>query len=369
MKQHHVLAEQVSNGYQLKEGDLEVRKAFGSTMRYSLSSRFPLDRSGPVAFSDVVAELLWLLNGSTNVKQLNELGSHRLDLVALQQDEIEEHPKTPAQLVEELALKLRLDPRLVSNMLSTADHLEPPSEDPSVTLSGARRVLADQGISLSHPVVVIPEGSVGFNEGVMWRGVGETDCIDQITALIEQLKSNPMNRPHLLNGWLSEKMYKYERGQSQLNVKCGCAAIEPQIPLMQFLVRELSGLERVTKATRLGIRIPEHIDTIELVNWLDEADVPRLALDCCVYQQRGNAASEIPFVTALAALLTELIAHFVDMGAGHLMHFVGEAWLTEEQVQFLDPRAGWEPEDCGHVQISPMVGDIFALNPEDIALI
>lgn len=369
MKQHYVLAEQVSNRYQLKEGDLEVRKAFGNTMRFSLSSQFPLDRNGPVAFSDVVAELLWLLNGSTNVKQLNELGSHRLDHIALQQDEVEEHPKTPTQLIEELALKLRLDPRLVSNMLSTADHLEPTSEDPSVTLSGACRVLVDQGISLTHSVVVIPQGSVGFNEGVMWRGVGETDCVDQITALIEQLKSNPMNRPHLLNGWLSEKMYKYERGQSQLNVQCGCAAVEPQIPLMQFLVRELSGLERIRMATGKGIQIPEGLDSIEVVDLLDEADIPRLALDCCVYQQRGNAASEIPFVTALAALLTELIAHFVDMGAGHLMHFVGEAWLTEEQVQFPDPREIWEPEDCGRVQISPMAGDIFALNPEDIALI
>ena len=369
MLQHQVLVDGVCAGYQLKEGDLLVRKAFGTCMRFSLLDEFPLDRNDSVVFTEVVAELLWLLSGSSSNLSLNELGSHRRDHAALRRDEIELQPKTPNELVTELAGVLSLDPRLVGNMLSMADQLEPPSEDPSVTLSGARRLLVEKGISLDHEITRIPQGSLGQTEGVVWR---DCDEIDQITALIEQLRDNPMGRPHILIGWDVGSMYEYERGQHQLNVQCGFAAEEPRIPLMQFLVREMSGRERALAASCKGIFIPDDLDSIELINLLDEADIPRLALDCCVYQQRGNPLSDVPFVTAVCALLIELLARSTGMGAGKLNHFVGETWMTEDEIQSLDPQTLHKPSNCGRLHFTPSADlkeTIFDLTPEDIELI
>lgn len=47
---------------------------FGRQIRYDLSEGFPLITSKRVPFKSVLAELLWFLSGSTNVKPLQEMG-------------------------------------------------------------------------------------------------------------------------------------------------------------------------------------------------------------------------------------------------------------------------------------------------------
>lgn len=51
-----------------------TRSLFGKQMRFDLTEGFPLITTKKVHFKSVVAELLWLLKGDTNIKYMQDLG-------------------------------------------------------------------------------------------------------------------------------------------------------------------------------------------------------------------------------------------------------------------------------------------------------
>ena len=58
---------------------VDTRGVFGMQMRYSMADGFPAITTKKLAFKSVTAELLWLLSGSSDVKDLQKLGSHIWD--------------------------------------------------------------------------------------------------------------------------------------------------------------------------------------------------------------------------------------------------------------------------------------------------
>jgi len=70
----------------LEEGDerrdrtgVGTRAVFGELMRFRMSEGFPAVTTKRLAFRSVVAELLWFLAGSSDVRELNALGVHIWD--------------------------------------------------------------------------------------------------------------------------------------------------------------------------------------------------------------------------------------------------------------------------------------------------
>ncbi|SVC39454.1 uncharacterized protein METZ01_LOCUS292308, partial [marine metagenome] len=51
-----------------------TRSVFGYQMRFDLKNSFPLLTTKKIHFKSIIYELLWFLNGDTNIKYLNENG-------------------------------------------------------------------------------------------------------------------------------------------------------------------------------------------------------------------------------------------------------------------------------------------------------
>ena len=124
---------------------------FGNIMRFDLSQTFPLITTKRVFWKGVVEELLWFLRGSTDGRLLSEKGVKIWDG------------------------------------------------------NGSREFLDNMGFYDRR------EGDLGPVYGFQWRNFGAKykDCdtdysgkgVDQIQQVIDQIKSNPDSRRHIVNAW------------------------------------------------------------------------------------------------------------------------------------------------------------------------
>src|SRR5947207_12006154 len=76
MKQYHDFLRHVLN-YGVKKDDrtgVGTTSVFGYQMRFDLSDGFPLLTTKKMHMKSIIYELLWFLQGSTNIKYLNDHG-------------------------------------------------------------------------------------------------------------------------------------------------------------------------------------------------------------------------------------------------------------------------------------------------------
>ena len=154
MKQYHDLIKHIlDNGVTKSDrtgtGTISV---FGTQLRFDLSKGFPLMTTKFVPFKSVLSELLWFLEGSTDERRLAEIyyGKHREELVGKQ----------------------------------------------TIWTANADKQGVDLGYHNSDIIKIL-----GPVYGYQWRHMYVSKHIDQIAQVIEQIKSNPDSRRHLVSAW------------------------------------------------------------------------------------------------------------------------------------------------------------------------
>ena len=154
MKQYHELIKHIlDNGVNKSDrtgtGTISV---FGTQLRFDLSKGFPLMTTKFVPFKSVLSELLWFLEGSTDERRLAEIyyGKHREELVGKQ----------------------------------------------TIWTANADKQGVDLGYHNSDIIKIL-----GPVYGYQWRHMYVSKHIDQIAQVIEQIKSNPDSRRHLVSAW------------------------------------------------------------------------------------------------------------------------------------------------------------------------
>ena len=154
------------------------------------------------------------------------------------------------------------------------------------------------------------DGDLGPVYGHQWRSWPDTDgeAIDQIARVIEQIRTNPWSRRHIVSAW---------------NVaEVDSMALPPCHTMFQFYV------------TPAG-----------------EGGRPRLS--CQLYQRSADLFLGVPFNIASYALLTHMVAQVTDLEVGDFVHTLGDAHLYLNHLEQTDLQLTRTPGPLPRMEIAP----------------
>ena len=225
---------------------------FGYQMRFDLRQGFPLLTTKKLHVKSIIYELLWFLQGDTNVKYLQDRGVRIWD------------------------------------------------------------EWADAG------------GNLGPVYGKQWRSWLGADgsTHDQITAVIQQIKTNPDSRRMIVSAW--------NVGELQQMALMPCHA------LFQFYVQPVAG--------------------------------GKGRLSCQLYQRSADVFLGVPFNIASYALLTLMIAQVCDLEPGEFIHTFGDVHLYNNHREQADLLLTRKPYPLPQLKLNPAVKNILDFAFEDFTL-
>ncbi len=162
-------------------------------------------------------------------------------------------------------------------------------------------------------------GDLGPVYGAQWRDWRSSDgrTIDQISQLVEQIKSTPDSRRLIVNAWNVGELSKMRLAPCHL--------------LFQFYVAD------------------GH-------------------LSCQLYQRSADIFLGVPFNIASYALLTMMIAQVCDLKPAEFVHTLGDAHLYSNHLEQARLQLTREPRALPRMNINPSVKSIFEFDYSDFEL-
>jgi thymidylate synthase len=241
----HVLDNGVRREDRTGTGTLSV---FGYQMRFPLGDGFPLLTTKKLHLKSIIYELLWILQGDTNVGYLKDHGVRIWD------------------------------------------------------------EWADEN------------GELGPVYGAQWRAYRGANgkIVDQITRVVEQIKTNPNSRRHMVNAWNPTEVEDM--------------ALPPCHTLFQFYVAEGK-------------------------------------LSCQLYQRSADIFLGVPFNIASYALLTMMMAQATGLEPGEFIHSLGDAHIYLNHLDQVNLQLSRTPRALPKIRINPEVNSIFDFDYSDFTLL
>ena len=172
-------------------------------------------------------------------------------------------------------------------------------------------------------------GDLGPVYGHQWRNWNGEE-IDQITEIIETLKSNPNSRRMLVSAWNPSVLPNTKISFSE-NVSKGKAALPPCHAFFQFYVADGK-------------------------------------LSCQLYQRSADIFLGVPFNIASYALLTMMMAQVCGYEPGDFIHTFGDAHIYNNHMEQVELQLSREPRPLPTMKINPEISDIFGFTFEDFKL-
>ncbi len=181
------------------------------------------------------------------------------------------------------------------------------------------RYLKENGVSIWDEWAD-ENGDLGPVYGAQWRSWPDYDGghIDQITKLVESIKTNPNSRRHIVTAWnpaLVDDM-----------------ALPPCHCLFQFYVADGR-------------------------------------LSCQLYQRSADIFLGVPFNIASYALLTQMIAQVTGLDPGDFVHTLGDAHLYANHFDQAKLQLTRTPKALPVMKLNPDVKDLFSFTYDDFTLV
>jgi thymidylate synthase len=221
---------------------------FGHQMRFDLGQGFPLLTTKKLHLKSIIHELIWFLQGETNIRYLKE---HNVRIWDEWADE---------------------------------------------------------------------NGELGPVYGAQWRSWHTADgrTIDQISNVVQQIKTNPHSRRLIVSAWNVGEIDKM--------------ALAPCHAFFQFYVADGK-------------------------------------LSCQLYQRSADIFLGVPFNIASYSLLTLMMAQVTDLMPGEFVHTFGDAHLYLNHLEQADEQLQRKPFPLPSMKLNPDVKSIFDFRYEDFELV
>jgi thymidylate synthase len=288
MQQYHELLEDIlSNGEERDDrtgiGTISV---FGRSIRFDLRTGFPAITTKKLAWKACVGELLWFIEGSSDERRLAEITHGTSDgTVTIW---------TPNAQASYWKHKAKFNGDL-------------------------GRVY---GVQWRHwrKVTEQDEGSFKDEFGVSYTSIGGTQIkeIDQLTELIEGIKTDPYSRRHILSAWNAGDL--------------DSMALPPCHIMSQFYVSKNN------------------------------------ELSCHMYQRSVDSFLGLPFNIASYALLTHMIAQVTNLKVGELIISMGDTHIYKNHIDQVREQLTREAFPASKLLLSPGITDITEFTMGDIVL-
>lgn len=176
------------------------------------------------------------------------------------------------------------------------------------------------------------QGELGPIYGRQWRDWPSADGrgIDQISALVEQIKRSPNSRRMIVSAWNVAELPDESLPPAE-NVRRGNMALAPCHALFQFYVANEK-------------------------------------LSCQLYQRSADVFLGVPFNIASYALLTMMLAQVCGLACGELIHTFGDAHLYSNHDEQAALQLSRRPYLLPTMKLNPTVRDLFAFTADDFEL-
>ena len=173
-------------------------------------------------------------------------------------------------------------------------------------------------------------GDLGPIYGHQWRNWNSEE-IDQISEIIQTLKTNPDSRRMLISAWNPSVMPDTSKPFAE-NVANGKAALPPCHAFFQFYVAEGK-------------------------------------LSCQLYQRSADIFLGVPFNIASYALFTMMMAQVCGYQPGDFVHTFGDAHIYSNHFDQVALQLSREPRDLPKMLLNKSVKDIFGFTFDDFTLV
>jgi len=300
---------------------------FGRQIRHKMSDGFPLLTTKKMAWKQIVTELLWFLRGDTNIKFLVDNDCHIWDGDAFrnywEHNKMQSNPKwlkpvtysngnVGAELynMEEFINKIKTDDQFAKKW----GELGPIYGKQWRSWKGFH-----EG---QHDILKVVYGTEGREHYL----VG----VDQITNLIQDLKTNPDSRRLMVNAWNVGELDQM--------------VLPPCHYSFQVYTRELSQKERSDLKNSPPYKYGKPANG-KLINerLLDSNNVPKRAISLMWNQRSVDTFLGLPFNIASYGLLLEIIAKEVNMVPDELIGNLGDVHLYNNHIEQAKEQIGREP--------------------------
>ena len=318
-----------------------TRSLFGKQLRFNLKEGLPMLTTKKMFSKGVIHELLWFLNGDTNIKYLVDNGVHIWDDDAYRYYlELNKYWRGPDGLEDiydkETFLKM-------------------------VKLGSFSEKILNQDKSQYH------YGDLGPVYGAQWVKWGG---VNQIKELIKTLKNNPDDRRMIISAWNVDEISNM--------------ALPPCHYCCQFYTKKMTEYERWKYFENNMLEEDDeegffNLNTFKdgryisgsLEPYLDRIGVPTRKLSCMWNMRSNDVCCGLPFNIMSYALLTHMVAQCVNMDVDELIFNGGDVHIYENHVEtFKNEQSKRNPYKYAlpKLVLNPNIKNINEFKYEDIKI-